>query len=71
MNNHSFNTLFASLCGFLLLLIFSACTHHPSVPTDAAKVDKVPTIQPDYTDVMVPPNIAPLNFKVLENSEEC
>jgi ribosome-associated protein len=25
----------------------------------------------DYTDVMVPPNIAPLNFKVLENSEEC
>ena len=71
MNNHSFNTLFASFWGFLLLLIFSACTHHPSVPTDAAKVDKVPTIQPDYTDVMVPPNIAPLNFKVLENSEEC
>lgn len=70
MKYHSFYT-FASFIGFTLLLVLTACTHHPSVPSNAAKEDKMPSIQPDYTEVMVPPNIAPLNFKVLENSEEC
>ena len=53
------------------LLLLAACTKHPSLPTDYATSEQQPTIFPEYTDVVVPPNIAPLNFKVLENSDEC
>ena len=52
-------------------MLLAACTSHPSVPTDFTTSDAKPTIFPEYTDVVVPPNIAPLNFKVLENSDEC
>ncbi len=30
------------------------------------RIDGLPRIDPDYTGVVIPPNIAPLNFKVLE-----
>jgi hypothetical protein len=47
------------LCG--LLLIFS-CTEKPD-RTDVTET-RPPTIFPDYTGVTVPPNIAPLNFRI-------
>jgi hypothetical protein len=34
--------------------------------TDAAAVGRPPAIRPDYADIVIPPNIAPLNFTVLE-----
>jgi hypothetical protein len=34
--------------------------------SDAAAVERPPAIRPDYADVVIPPNIAPLNFTVLE-----
>lgn len=47
----------------ITLLILAACsTRHPSVPTDFRSVDVCPDIYPDYRDVTVPSNIAPLNF---------
>lgn len=48
---------------FLLLLVTS-CSKHPSLPTSFTEVNETPHIFPDYVDVMVPPNIAPLNFLV-------
>ena len=48
---------------FLLLLVTS-CSKHPSLPTSFTEVNETPHIYPDYVDVMVPPNIAPLNFLV-------
>lgn len=50
------------LSAILLVAMLSACSHHPSVPVAAVDVAGVPAIYPDYTDVTVPSNIAPLNF---------
>ena len=32
-------------------------------------IDKIPTITPDYSGIVVPPNIAPLNFLIEEKGE--
>ena len=48
----------------ICLLALASCTTHPSVPSDYTTTDEKPVIYPDYTDVVVPPNIAPLNFAV-------
>lgn len=57
--------LFIYVC--LSLLLFSSCA-------DSVKVNQTlqayPAIFPDYTDVVIPPNIAPLNFKLQEEVEE-
>lgn len=60
--------IFYAIC---VLALAASCTSHPSVPTDFTKADRQAAIQPDYTDVTVPCNIAPLNFKVMEGSDEC
>src|SRR5260221_5469317 len=38
----------------------------PSGIVDAIPTDQAPVIKPDYRDVIIPPNIAPLNFSILE-----
>ncbi len=48
----------------LLLLLVTSCSKHPSLPTSFTEVNETPHIYPVYVDVMVPPNIAPLNFLV-------
>ena len=48
---------------FLFILVVS-CSKHPSLPSSFTQVNEEPRIYPDYTDVTVPPNIAPLNFLV-------
>lgn len=52
---------------FLLTLIFllTACSR-PEVPAQASAVDRLPEMCPDYADVTIPCNIAPLNFAILE-----
>ena len=47
-----------------LLLLFAACSKHPSLPSSYTQMNDEPVIWPDYTRVTVPPNIAPLNFLV-------
>ena len=44
------------------LLLLSSCVSHPDVPSSSKKVDSLPAIYPDYCNVTVPCNIAPLNF---------
>lgn len=48
-----------SLILSVLLIVIGACTPSPDKPV---KVDVLPDIYPDYTEVTVPQNIAPLNF---------
>ena len=43
--------------------LFTAC-HQVTVPTSFQTVDKAPRIYPDYLDVTVPVNIAPLTFEI-------
>lgn len=57
------NMKLACLCLFAMLV---ACT--PSLP-EGYKVDALPPVFPDYTDVTVPANISPLNFKMTDGSD--
>lgn len=53
-----------------VMMVFASCNSHPSLPEAYSKTDNLPAIYPDYTNVTVPCNIAPLNFMV-EDAEEC
>lgn len=44
------------------VLLLSSCVGHPDVPSASKEVQGQPAIFPDYCDVTVPCNIAPLNF---------
>ena len=44
------------------LLLLSSCANRPDVPFSSKEVKSLPAIYPDYCNVTVPYNIAPLNF---------
>jgi hypothetical protein len=48
----------------ILLLLLSGCNNKPSGNTLVSEL--APLIEPDYSDITIPPNIAPLNFIVKE-----
>ena len=50
---------------YLLMILMSVLTacNNASIPDTYTKVDKAPKIYPDYTDVTIPVNIAPLTFE--------
>lgn len=50
-----------------LVALMASCSSHPSVPAQYTSVDSIPAIYPDYTDVTVPANIAPLNFMMIDS----
>ena len=50
----------------VLLAILASCT---PTPENVQKSDELPPIYPDYCDVTIPVNIAPLNFLLRENCE--
>ena len=50
----------------LLLPLLVACS---SSFNDCQTIDSKPYIYPDYTDIVIPVNIAPLNFKAYGNAE--
>ena len=57
------------LCGIGCLLLLAALLFlsggkRRQVPSSFTQMNEEPRIYPDYTDVTVPPNIAPLNFMV-------
>lgn len=57
---------------FLLLLTLTACTSHPDIPGNAKDAGTLPAIYPDYCNVTVPCNIAPLNFMLADEAfDEC
>ena len=53
--------IFAILC-----LILTSCT---PTPKDVIMQDELPPIYPDYCEVTIPENIAPLNFLLRANCE--
>ena len=56
-------------CIVMMIMVLTAC-HNATVPKTFTKVDKAPKIYPDYTDVTVPVNIAPLTFEWDGNCDE-
>lgn len=58
---------------FILLLAaiaLTACRPDAVVPATSTPTDEVLSIYPDYTDVVVPANIAPLNFRPETEGDE-
>ncbi len=53
------------IAGFLMLLFLLTCCHRGS--ENQTQEDKYPSIYPDYVNVTVPCNIAPLNFRMNGN----
>ena len=58
MNNKNFLYL------ILLALLIVSCGKEAALPTQFSEVDSQADIYPDYRDVVIPANIAPLNFQV-------
>ncbi|MBR5749250.1 MAG: PD40 domain-containing protein [Prevotella sp.] len=54
---HTYTLLLA-----IALLLITSCVSHPDVPSSAKETKCLPAIFPDYCDITVPCNIAPLNF---------
>lgn len=53
-------------------VLLTSCTNHPDVPSSSRAARCLPAIFPDYCDVTVPCNIAPLNFMLpADEYEEC
>ena len=46
----------------IAMLLLTSCTSHPDVPASSKETKGLPAIFPDYCNVTVPCNIAPLNF---------
>ena len=57
--------LTGAVAASLIALICSWDTRPPEV-AGAARVNRLPRIRPDYSGLVIPPNIAPLNFSILE-----
>ena len=60
----------AKKCCWLLPLVAASCATAPTLPTNSTPTTETAQIYPDYRDVIVPPNIAPLNFKVNSPASE-
>lgn len=54
----------------LAVLLLAACRAEVRVPEQARRVDRPAALFPDYRDVVIPPNIAPLNFQVSAPGDE-
>ena len=55
-----------------MLLLMPSCGHHPAIPAESRETHALPAIFPDYCNVTVPCNIAPLNFMLpADQYEEC
>lgn len=48
----------------LFSLLLTACSREAVVPEKATALSEQADIYPDYRDIVIPPNIAPLNFQV-------
>jgi hypothetical protein len=54
---------------FLILVLVPGCSK-PEMGADIQSIGRSPVIQPDYTGIVIPSNIAPLNFFIKETGIE-
>ena len=66
------NILYYTLLFVVAILLLASCAGHPDVPFSSKETKSLPEIYPDYCNVTVPYNIAPLNFMLpAEEYVEC
>ena len=54
----------------LLSLLFLLISCSPSIPTSFTEVSREPVVSPDNSGATLPPNIAPLNFRIEEDATD-
>ena len=54
---------------FFVLLAFYGFTACTNLPENVTTVNRLPVIFPDYTDVTIPVDIAPLNFNIVGRTD--
>lgn len=55
---------------YLSLIIVFTVSCSGKLPNEFSETDKSPDIFPNYAGITIPPNIAPLNFRINENGDE-
>jgi len=55
------------LCSELVVVCTGCARNRPNLE-DCASIERKPSISPDYTEIILPPNIAPTNFIIKENA---
>lgn len=56
---------------FAVLLTLAACRQpEASVPSSSTPTEEEAAIYPDYRDIVIPPNIAPLNVRITSDGDE-
>ena len=58
----------AYVVGLALISFFYSCQKEAVLPSTFAETDKAAELFPDYQDITVPTNIAPLNFMIKDSS---
>lgn len=53
---------------YITLVILAACS--PYIPKSTVETGIKPSVFPDYTDITIPSNIAPMNFMIEEKAEK-
>ncbi len=59
----------SSACFFIVLFGLVLSCSSVQVPPQARPVERKAVIKPDYSDIIIPPNMAPLNFQIQEEGE--
>ncbi|MHC4719542.1 MAG: TolB family protein [Planctomycetota bacterium] len=62
--------LFGAIPILLAALLYYFHNDHTLIVDEYISVNKLPRIRPDYTETVIPPNIAPLNFVVQEQGSQ-
>ncbi len=63
----SFREIYKIPVLIICLLLAAACNR--DISRDAVPVERKPVLEPDYTDVTIPRNIAPMNFVIKEEGK--
>jgi hypothetical protein len=58
---------YITLLFLFVIVLLNGCA--PTIGDNTSKAGRKPLIGPDYTDITIPPNIAPMNFKVQEEGK--
>ena len=51
-------------------VVLTVCFSRTPDVTAATSLEREPSIDPDYTSLVIPPNIAPLNFRIIEDGRD-
>ena len=62
--------LYIRLCYCIISVVALVACHSASVPENCTKSESLPDIYPDYVDVTIPVNIAPLTFMMNSEADE-